>query len=396
MKTVNWPRPVDDRELYSYYSELRAAGPVARSDATDSIVVTGFEAATALLKDRAMSSVWMFPRRFYGAADEWLEASNRLRTLIEPQMALLDGDDHKRVRNVVQGSFTPAVVRGMADAVRAMTLEYLRDAGPSFDLISTLAYPLPARVIFEMLAVPEEDRAQFHAWSQTLADFVGTTSVEDDYLRSARTQLEEFADYCGRLAKSQPAGSTPLTLLYEAHEEARISWVEMVGNSMFLLAAGHETTTNLIGNGTLALLSFPDQFALLRSQPELSEAAVEELLRFDTSVQMTIRAATSSVNVCGYHIPAGSHLVIILGAANRDPEAFANPDRLDITRGSRKHLAFSSGVHTCLGAQLARMEAQQVFSVLTEHFSGMELAGEPEYRSNMVFRGLAELPVTVS
>ena len=187
-----------------------------------------------------------------------------------------------------------------------------------------------------------------------------------------------------------------LALLYEAHQEARLNWAEMVGNAMFLLAAGHETTMNLIGNGTLALLNFPDQFALLRRQPELAGPAVEELLRFDSSVQMTFRVTTEPVQVCGYDIPVGSHLVIILGAANRDPEEFPDPDRLDITRGSRKHLAFSSGVHTCLGAQLARMEAQQAFSVLTEHFSTMELAGEPEFRSNMVFRGLAGLPVTGS
>ena len=396
LETVDWPRPVDHRDLYDYYSELRAPGPVTRSGITDSIVVTGFEAATALLKDRAMSTNWMFPRRLVGANDEWLEPGNHLRGLVEPQMALLDGADHKRVREVAQRSFTPAVVRSMAESVRAMARDYVREAGSSFDLMSTLAYPLPARVIFEMLGVPQEDRAQFHAWSQALADFVGSTSVEDEYLSSTRTQLEEFAAYCERLAKSQPAGSTALSVLYKAHQEARLNWAEMVGNAMFLLAAGHETTMNLIGNGTLALLNFPDQFELLRRQPELAGPAVEELLRFDSSVQMTFRVTTEPVQVCGYDIPVGSHLVIILGAANRDPEAFPDPDRLDITRGSRKHLAFSSGVHTCLGAQLARMEAQQAFSVLSEHFSGMELAGEPEFRSNLVFRGLAKLPVTAN
>src|ERR1700704_137255 len=295
MEAVGWPRPVDHQDLYDYYSELRAAGPISRSDVTDSIVVTGFDAATALLKDRAISNDMMFPGRLYGATEEWQEPSNRLRLLVGEEMAFKDGDDHKRAREVVQRSFAPTVVRGMAESVRAMAQEYVRKAGSSFDLMSTLAYPLPAMVIFEMLGVPEQDRPQFHAWSQTLADFVGSTSVEDDYLRRTQAQLGEFADYCGRLAKSQPAGSTVLTLLNKAHEEQRLSWAETVGNAMFLLAAGHETTMNLIGNGTLALLNFQAQFALLRSQPQLIDPAVEELLRFDSPVQTTFRVTTEPV-----------------------------------------------------------------------------------------------------
>jgi cytochrome P450 len=263
------------------------------------------------------------------------------------------------------------------------------------DVIRDLAFPLPGTVIVELLGVPMEDRQRLKAWSDTFVGFfksVPSATTADDYRRSFQA-AEELGDYYrGALA----AGSGGLLrALAEAEVNGdRLSEREWSANATLLLHAGHETTTNLIGNGLLALLRHPEQWQLLREQPALVPAAVEEMLRYDSPVQVTNRRATEDFELGHKPIRRDQVVHMVLGAANRDPDHFAKPDRLDITRSPNKHLSFGHGQHFCLGAPLARLEAEVVFATLLRRFPALRLKSEaPRWQENFVLRGLQTLPV---
>jgi cytochrome P450 len=290
-------------------------------------------------------------------------------------LLFMDPPDHTRLRNLVARAFTPRRIEGLRAATEAITAELLdamvADRAP-VDLIQAFAYPLPVRVICSLLGIPAADEAVFTGWSRGIA-----RSLDPTILRSAEI------DATIELAAVEADGD-------------RISSGEVLSLAVLLLVAGHETTVNLIGNGVLALLRAPDQLAVLRRSPDLVGPAVDELLRFDGPVQITQRIATEDMEVVGCKVRGGDEILLVLGAANRDPAVFAEPHRLNVTRDARRHVGFGGGIHHCLGAVLARMETQIALANLLDRFGRIELAGAPVRRPTFTLRGLESLPVALA
>jgi cytochrome P450 len=320
-------------------------------------------------------------------------------------MLFMDPPDHTRLRSLVSKAFTPKMVERLRARVQDIVDERLdaveaRGEG-RMDVVTDLAYPLPVVIICELLGVPPADHATFQSWSSELA-----ASIDPDPLitpdQQARIEaagnafLEYFADLIERRRES--LNDDLLSALIEAEEGGdRLSEDELLGTALFLLIAGHETTVNLIGNGTLALLRYRDELERLRDNPSLDRHAVEELLRFDSPVQLTQRITLDDYEVGGVMIPRGQNLIPLLGAANRDPAEFDEPDRLDLGReNANRNVAFGGGHHFCLGASLARLEGAVAIGTLVRRFPDIELAGEPVRRTTFTLRGLEHLPVSVS
>jgi len=325
------------------------------------------------------------------------------RPLIEMErnwMLLRDAPAHTRLRMLVHKAFTPRTVERMRshieDIVRDL-LDAAQDKG-AMDVIADLAFPLPVTVIAELVGIPESDQMLFRKWSRDLAFTLELTDDPAVYNQGAIV-TQEFTAYLRQLiAERRKNPQEDLLTALVAAEEAgdKLSEDELIATVILLLLAGHETTVNLIGNGTLALLRHPDQFARLKADPSLSRNAVEEIIRYDSPVQLTSRLAIDDVAISGQAVQRGQTVVTLLGAANRDPNQFDQPNTFDITRqGADKHIGFGNGVHFCLGAPLARMEGTIVFNQLAQRFPNLALVTDaPKYRPTLVLRGLEALPVT--
>ncbi|HEY4398161.1 MAG TPA: cytochrome P450 [Acidimicrobiia bacterium] len=320
-------------------------------------------------------------------------------------MLFMDPPDHTRLRSLVSKAFTPKMIERLRVRIQEVVDERL-DAVDArgdgrMDVVTDLAYPLPVVIICELLGVPPEDHATFSGWSSELA-----ASIDPDPLISPEQReridaagnafLEYFTDLIER--RRQSLRDDLLSALIEAEEGGdRLSEEELLGTALFLLIAGHETTVNLIGNGTLALLQHRDQLERLRDDPSLDRQAVEELLRFDSPVQLTQRITMGDYQVGDVTIPKGQNLIPLLGAANRDPAEFDDPDRLDLGReNANRNVAFGGGYHFCLGASLARLEGAVAIGTLVRRFPDIELAGTPERRTTFTLRGLEHLPVSIA
>jgi len=314
----------------------------------------------------------------------------------------LDPPDHTRLRGLVSKAFTPKTVERLRPRVEelvAQLLDAMTDEA-TVDIVAAFAYPLPITIISEMLGVPARDAEQFTRWSRALARSLDPEFLLPPEAVAARNEaVAEFHAYFRDLiaARRRSPGDDVLTALVHAEEEGnRLTEEEVLSTCTLLLVAGHETTVNLIANGTLALLRHPDQCARLRSDPALARSAVEEVLRYDPPVQLTGRLLLGDLEVSGEVLPAGSFNVLLLAAAQRDPAAFADPDAFDIGRGDVRHLAFGHGPHFCLGAPLARLEGEVALRELISRFPNLALAAdELAYRENLVLRGLEALPVAV-
>jgi cytochrome P450 len=302
------------------------------------------------------------------------------------------------MRRLVSQAFTPRVITTLAGRISQLTDELLtavRESGnDQFDLVSALAYPLPVRIISELLGVPPQDHATFAAWSAKLAHSVQPSFGAVDPAELAQTEQAsaEFRDYFTRLieARRSSLGDDLLTKLIKAEDEGqRLTLDEMISTCVLLLVAGHETTVGLISNAMLALLRNPDQFAALAADPELAAQAVEETLRFDSPVQLTGRVATG-----GLEETEGAVILLLLSATGRDPAAFTDPDTFDLRRGTNEHLSFSAGAHFCLGAPLARLEATIALKALATRLVAPEL--DPDslaYKPNYNLRGPERLVI---
>ena len=319
-------------------------------------------------------------------------------------LVFMDPPDHTRLRGLVARAFTPRRIEGLRTATEAIAAGLLvevaaRSAAGPVELIEAFAYPLPVRVICSLLGVPASDQATFTAWSRGVARSVDPSILRSPEIDAAIDKAEcELAVYLEGLLdhRRQAPGDDLLSALAAAEADGdRITTQEVVDLAMLMLVAGHETTVNLIGNGTLALLRAPDQLDLLRQAPELLGGAVDELLRFDSPVQFTQRIATEDLDLFGQEVKKGDEIMLILGAANRDPAVFADPHRLDVQRDARRHVAFGGGIHHCLGAALARLEGFIAFKALLESFPRMELAGPPTRRPTFTLRGLEMLLVAL-
>jgi cytochrome P450 len=310
----------------------------------------------------------------------------------------LDPPDHTRLRRLVSGAFTPRAIADLEPWIRDVTGRLLTqvDATAGFDLIDALAFPLPIAVICHLLGVPAQDQAKFRAWGHDVAATLEPQSERavENQSRSSELALTEYLrDLVGK-RRADPDDSLLSALVAAEEEGDRLSSGELVSTALLLLVAGFETTVNLIGNGTVALLGDREQWDRLAREPALVPAAVEELLRYDSPVQLTSRTATEDVDMGSTVIRKGASVIVLIGGANRDPGMFDHPDRLTLDRpNASRHLSFSLGIHHCLGAALARLEGRIAFEELTLRYPGLRLAGTPARRPLLVLRGFESVPV---
>ena len=314
-------------------------------------------------------------------------------------MFVMDPPDHTRLRTLVQQAFTARVVEGMRPRISAVVDRLLDEAGQrdEVDLMDAFACPLPAIVLAELLGIPAEQHRQFQEWTTTLIETINPVShnlVSGDGI-VAREQMEAYLTTTIEERRRQPRDDLISALVRAEQAGDRMSSYELLEMCLLLTIAGLETTANLIGNGTHALLNHPDQLARLRAEPGLIGSAVEELLRYDSPIQASGRIPKEDIDFEGHVMRKGRAIGVLVGAANRDPEAFPDPDRLDIARTPNNHLGFGRGIHFCLGAPLARLEGALALSALAERFPRIAPAGAAKRRSNVHVRGFLALPVSL-
>src|SRR3989440_5546907 len=367
-------------------------------------LVTRHADAAAIGRDPHLSTNQQNSELFKTYAESNPRSEDNMDQMNDVVMLFKDPPDHTRLRGLVSKAFTPKMVERLRVRVQEIVdarLDEVEARGDGrMDVVTDLAYPLPVVIICELLGVPPEDHATFSAWSSELA-----ASIDPDPPVSPDQQprleaaggafLEYFTDLIERRRTS--LRDDLLSALIEAEDGGdRLSEEELLGTALFLLIARHETTVNLIGNGTLALLEHRDQLKRRHDDPSRARHAVEELLRFDSPVQLTQRITLDEYQVGDVTIPKGQNLVPLLGAANHDPAEFVDPDRLDLGReNANRHLAFGGGHHFCLGAALARLEGEVAIPSLVRRFPNMELDGSPERRDTFTLRGLTHLPVAI-
>ena len=374
---------------WPFFARLREADPVHRRPDGDWIL-TRYADCQGVLADPRCSSNPAHEATPAEGSPARREGSNLL--------LFLDPSDHTRLRRLVSKAFTPKRVEALRPRIAELVDTLLDEVGDEkqFDLLPALAFPLPVIVICELMGVPAADRDSLKEWS-TAASRLLDPDVEGDTLEQGLLGAMGLAGYFDQLFEERRRSPQDdlLSGLVAAEEEGdRLDADELRAITVLLFIAGHETTMNLIGNGTYALLCNPDQLALVRDDPNMARSAIEELLRYDGPVHATARVPTEDIDVGGTTVEAGHRMIVALGAANRDPAQFPDPDRLDVTREDNRHLTFSHGIHFCLGASLARVEGQVAIPRLLQRFPGLELAAEPSYREHLVLRGLTELQVT--
>lgn len=366
---------------YPLYGELRRKDPVHRMRLIDAWALTRYRDIDRVLRDH---------QTFSSAVASRVQRRTGLVSMLET-----DPPDHTRLRSLVSQAFTPRSIERLRSRVERIAEDLVEEAAKSdrLDLMASIAYPLPVIVIAEMLGVPSQDMARFEKWSNDIS--LNIEPILDDEeivrVRSAAEELTEYFEGIIMLRRSDPKDDIISALVAAEEEGDKLTHEELIRTLILLLVAGNETTRNLIGNGVLALLSNPDQLELLRENPGLMGSAVKELLRYDSPVQLDGRTATAEIELGGRSISAGQGVIAVIGAANRDPEVFENPDRLDIRRTGASHLAFGRGVHYCLGAPLAEMEGRIALAAVIRRFPKIRLAAEPVRRRQTVLRGLKHL-----
>ncbi len=388
--------PMDPEFLadpYPTYHRLRAADPVHRSP-LGFWVLTRYEDVVAVLRD---------PRFIKEPLAALVAARFGMGVPPGIGLSMLDRDppDHTRLRGLVSKAFTPRVVEGLRPRVQQIVdgLIARAEAAGVMDLIEEFAYPIPVAVICEMLGVPVEDHERFRGWSLDIARGLDAVLLppESDVVRRSAASRRALAGYFRDLIaerRAAPRGDLLSALIAAEEAGDTLSEDELLATCILLLIAGHETTVNLIGNGTLALLRHPAELRRLREQPALIASAVEELLRYDGPVQRTARVAGADATIGGRTIGKGEMVMPFIGAADRDPAQFPDPDRLDIARADNRHIAFGWGIHFCLGAPLARVEGQIAIDTLVRRLPKLEpVTDAPEYRQSLTLRGLKTLPV---
>ncbi|MCM3782701.1 cytochrome P450 [Neobacillus mesonae] len=386
---------------YPFYQRMLSEHPVVYLEERWMWIVSKYEYVQSILKSPNM----IRERQRLMTEQELSELPppryQNIQELVKDWMLFRDPPEHTRLRSHVAYAFTPKTLESSKPKIYSIA-EALADQmeqEPGSNFMQTFAFPLPVVVIADMLGVPEEDREFFKKWSNTLAKLLDVSLMGDDFFEEADRCSAEIRDYFGQFVKERrksPQDDIISQLIHAQNEEQKLSDEELINNCILLLVAGHETTVNLIGNGTKTLLEHPESYEMLASNPELTSSAVEEILRYESPVQFTNRVASIDVEMGGKLIPTQAEILVNLGAANRDAEYFRDPDIFDITRSKNRHLSFASGPHFCLGAPLARMEASIAFEVLTRRFPQMELGNAaPVWRDNVLLRGLDSLYVRI-
>ncbi len=395
-------RPAAVADPFPALATIRAADPVHWSVRHRAWLITRYDDVAALHTDRRLSSDRMTPLlnglRERGSSPRLI----RMVAILADWMTFKDGADHRRLRFLVNRAFTPRVVARMREQIAAITdglLDQLPASGEA-DLVAAYAYPLPAIVIAEMLGVPAADRDRFKSWSADISSLVFGAVDDPDRHDRAESGMTELVDYFeGLIAAAEDGGGETLLdhlVRVRGEDGDALSGDELLAMCTLLLFGGHETTTNLLSSGTLALLTHPRERESLEAEPEPSPAAVEELLRFDGPAKVSVRVAAERLELRGKTIEPGDRVFLVLAAANRDPEAFADPDRLDLHRAPNRQIGFGVGPHYCLGAPLARLEGLVSIPLVLRRLDGLRLADGAEltYRPTLLSRSLEALPVS--
>jgi len=389
---------------YSIYREIRAA---AEAGAPTGRFLFRYDDVRAALQDPALSSdrVAAILRPL---PEEVRAEVGLLERTLRDIVVFTDQPDHRRLRRLLTQAFTPRTVEAARPMIEQAT-ERLLDAvdrsadagaGPDkgmLDLHRDLTYPLPAMVVAALLGIPEESRAAFQAWALDIVLVVGSGTLTPELAARANESMarmrELMAELVGR--RRREPGSDLLSAMIAASDDGdRLSVDELYANALFLMTAGHETATNMLSNALLTLLRHPDQLKLLRAEPELLDSAIEESIRFEGPVQIAARIADRDRELRGLALRAGQPLIAMIGAANRDPDTFTDPDRHDITRREGPHVGFAQGAHYCLGAALARAEMRVVLPAVLERYPALRLTGErPSWQPTLDFRGPERLLV---
>jgi cytochrome P450 len=386
-------------DVYGLYEQLREHDPVHWSERYRSWFVMRFDDVSAALRDDRFSSDRIAPyrRAKLDAADPGVQAAFGV---LEDWMVFKDPPDHTRLRRLLNRAFTPRAVTGMRPRVVEIADELLDAAlarGGPVDLVGDYAYPLTASVIAEMLGVPRADHPRFKDWSDQITGLVFGSLGDPQRYAAGAAGLAELADYLTDLVRRHersPADDLLSALINARDDDDALSPAEVVSTGVLLLFAGHETTTSLIGTGLLALVRHPDQRALLESDPSLAAGAVEELLRYDGPAKTVARVLAADVELRGRTLRRGDRVFLCPASANRDPEVFTDPDRLDITRRGERQLGFGLGLHYCLGAPLAQLEASVAIPLALERLPGFRLLDdELRWHPVLLSRGLERLRV---
>ncbi|WP_369390864.1 cytochrome P450 [Streptomyces sp. CG1] len=386
---------------YPAYAELRARGRVIRYEATDQWLVPHHADVSALLRDRRLGRTYQhrFSHEEFGRSAPPPE-HEPFHTLNDHGMLDLEPPDHTRIRRLVSKAFTPRTVERLQSYVQDLASDLVaglvRDGGG--DLLTDVAEPLPVAVIAEMLGIPEGDRGQLRPWSADICGMYELNPSEETAAKAVRASVE-FSEFLRELiaARRKEPGEDLISGLIAAHDEDddRLTEQEMISTAVLLLNAGHEATVNATVNGWWALFRNPGQLAALRADHSLIPSAIEELMRYDTPLQLFERWVLDDIEIDGTTIPRGAEIAMLFGSANHDPAVFTDPDRLDLTRTDNPHISFSAGIHYCIGAPLARIELAASMTALLQQAPTLAPAAEPERKPNFVIRGLQGLSVEV-
>lgn len=383
------------RDPYAVYSRFRdaeaAGGDIGR-------VVVRYDQVVGLLGDRRLSS-----ERVDGILEplgaEVRERCPLVETTLRGIVAFRDPPDHTRIRRLLSSTFSIRMVARVADMIERISARLLDAvaANGETDLHRAYTYPLPVMVVGAMLGVPETDLDRFKSWALDIVFLVGSGSPTEQLAVAAQAHFAEMRDYLHALVaerRADPGDDLLSAMIAAADQEGRLSEDEIFANATFLMTAGHETATNMLSNGVLTLIRHPDQLERLRRDRSLIPSAAEEVLRFESPVQMTPRLAVVDGDLAGRTVKAGDALLLFLGAANRDPARFPDPDRFDVARSDNRHLAFGYGAHYCLGAALAREELRIALTQLLDRLPGLELTvDDVAWQPTIDFRGPLSLPV---
>lgn len=385
---------------YPAYEELRARGRVHYFEPTNQWLVPHHADVSALLRDRRLGRTYQhrFTHEDFGRTAPSAE-HEPFHVLNDHGMLDLEPPDHTRIRRLVSKAFTPRTVEQLKPYVDRLAGELvagLVEAGGG-DLLTDVAEPLPVAVIAEMLGIPEPDRAPLRPWSADICGMYELNPSQETAAKAVRASVE-FTEYLRELieVRRKEPGDDLISGLIAAYDEGdRLTEQEMISTCVLLLNAGHEATVNSTVNGWWALFRHPEELAALRADHSLVPTAVEELMRYDTPLQLFERWVLDEIEIDGTTIPRGAEIAMLFGSANHDPAVFASPDELDLARTDNPHISFSAGIHYCIGAPLARIELASSMTALLTHAPTLTLAEEPTRKPNFVIRGLEGLRVTL-
>jgi cytochrome P450 len=381
---------------YPLFRRLREEDPVHEDADGRGWMVSRYDDIERVLADRRFSARRMM------TTGEKQDTPSAVQAALARQMLFLDPPDHTRLRGLFSKTFTPQRMEALKPQIGAMVTDFLdraEDAGGAIDFIRDFAIPLPVTVIAQMLGVPTADRDRLRAWSVAFGKLINGRILSAQESAEAQFGVLEFVKYFRDLIseRRQHPEDDMLSGLIEVEERGdRLSTEELIVNLILVLAAGHGTTTHLLGNGLVALSRHPEQWRHLAASPSVAPTAVNELLRFDGPVQATGRQALEDIPLGNKTIKQGQHVTVLLGSANRDDAHFKEPDVLNLQRSDARPLSFGHGIHTCLGAALARMETQMAFGELARRFPKLQIgAAALEHNPSISFRGLLALPIAL-